>query len=146
MAEQTSGEITIDASPQQVIDVITDFEAYPEWAGMVKTVEVKEKDDQGRGKVVRFEASAVGLSGWYELSYDFSAGEGGVSWDFVDGSPIKDLAGVYELRPEGGGTHVTYRASVDPGVPMIGFMKRKVEGMIINTALKGLKKRVESLG
>ncbi len=145
MAEQTSGEITIEATPQQILDVIADFEAYPEWAGMVKSVQVKEKDDQGRGKIVRFEASAVGLSGWYELDYDYSAGESGVSWGFVDGSPIKDLAGAYELAPAGEATHVTYRATVDPGVPMIGFMKRKVEGMIINTALKGLKKRVESL-
>jgi hypothetical protein len=112
---------------------------------MVKKVDVKETDEQGRGTTVRFEASAVGLSGWYELGYDYSAGEKGVSWRFIDGSPIKDLAGEYLLEQNGDQTLVTYRANVDPGIPMIGFMKRKVEGMIINTALKGLKNRVESL-
>ena len=145
MADKTEGEITIGATPEAVLDVICDFEAYPEWAGMVKSVDVKERDDVGRGTLVRFEASAVGLTGWYELAYDYSGGTGGVTWTFVDGSPIKDLAGEYVLDGQGDSTHVTYRASVDPGVPMIGFMKRKVEGMIINTALKGLKKRVESL-
>jgi hypothetical protein len=35
---------------------------------------------------------------------------------------------------------------VEPGIPMIGFMKRKMEKQVIDIALKGLKKRVESLG
>ena len=31
-------------------------------------------------------------------------------------------------------------------IPMIGMMKRRIEKTIIDTALKGLKKRVEALG
>ena len=41
-------------------------------------------------------------------------------------------------------TEVVYQASVEPGIPMIGFMKRKIQGQVIDIALKGLKKRVES--
>ena len=37
-----------------------------------------------------------------------------------------------------------YRLSVDIKLPMIGMMKRKAEKIIVDTALKGLKKRVES--
>ncbi|HEX9712105.1 MAG TPA: SRPBCC family protein [Actinomycetota bacterium] len=145
MAEQTEGTITIDASPAAVMGAIADFEAYPEWAQGVKKTEILETDGEGRGKRVRFEVSAVGLSGWYVLSYDYEPGDQGVSWTFEDGSPIKNLEGSYGLTPDGDATDVVYRAVVDPGVPMIGFMKRKVEKMVIDTALKGLKKRVESL-
>ena len=42
-------------------------------------------------------------------------------------------------------TTVTYRLAVDVKVPMLGMLKRKAEKVIIDTALKGLKKRVESL-
>ena len=42
-------------------------------------------------------------------------------------------------------TEVTYRLAVDISIPMIGMLKRKAEKVIIDTALKGLKKRVESL-
>ena len=145
MAERTEGAIDIAASPETVLGVIVDFEAYPQWATGVKNIEVLEKDAAGRGLVVRFEVTAVGMSGWYILNYDHSAGDAGVSWTFQQGSPFKDLQGEYGLAPTDAGTHVTYRAAVEPGIPMIGFMKRQVAKMAIDTALKGLKKRVESL-
>ena len=44
-----------------------------------------------------------------------------------------------------GGTEVVYKLAVDLSIPMIGMLKRKAEKVIIDTALKNLKKRVESL-
>jgi hypothetical protein len=35
MADRTESSIVIDAPPGEVLDVIADFEAYPEWAGEV---------------------------------------------------------------------------------------------------------------
>ena len=144
MAEKTEGTITIDASPADVMAVLTDYDAYPEWASGMKAAEIQEKDDAGRGTKVRFEVSMAGLSGWYILSYSYLPDDAGMSWEFVEGSPLKDLQGSYDLTADGGGTNVVYKASVDPGVPMIGFLKRKVEKTVVDTALKGLKKRVES--
>ena len=57
-----------------------------------------------------------------------------------------ELDGSYVLRAQGAGsTEVTYRLAAELGIPMIGMLKRKAEKVIIDTALKGLKKRVESL-
>jgi hypothetical protein len=39
---------------------------------------------------------------------------------------------------------VTYSLAVDLNIPMIGMLRRKAEKVIIDTALKGLKRRVES--
>ena len=59
---------------------------------------------------------------------------------------LKGMDGAYELEPLGdGSTGVTYRLAVSISIPMIGMLKRKAEKVIIDTALKGLKKRVESL-
>jgi len=143
MAERTQGEITIAADPRAIMDVIADFEAYPEWASSVKKSAILERDAEGRGQKVRFEVSMLGLSGWYELMYSYE-GDTGISWTFVDGSPIKNLEGEYALSGADGSTKVIYRASVEPGIPMMGFMKRKMESQVIDIALKGLKKRVES--
>ena len=145
MAERTQGEITIAADPRAIMDVIADFEAYPDWASSVKKSEILERDAEGRGQKVRFEVSMLGLSGWYELTYSYEPGDAGISWTFVDGSPIKNLEGEYALSGSSGSTKVVYRASVEPGIPMMGFMKRKMESQVIDIALKGLKKRVESL-
>ena len=145
MAERTEGKITIAADPSAVMAVIADFDAYPQWAGSVKKVEIKERDADGRGQTVRFDVSLLGLSGWYELTYAYLPDDAGVGWSFVDGSPIKNLEGEYAITGADGETEVVYRATVEPGIPMMGFMKRKMEQQVIDIALKGLKKRVESL-
>ena len=59
---------------------------------------------------------------------------------------LKMLDGAYTLRDLGdGSTEVTYRLSLDVSIPLIGMLKRKGEKILIDTALKGLKQRVESL-
>ena len=39
---------------------------------------------------------------------------------------------------------MTYELAVDVRIPMIGMVKRKAEKRIIDSALKGLKRHVES--
>ena len=77
MAERTQGVITIAAEPRAIMDVIADFEAYPEWASGVKKSDVQERDAEGRGQKVRFEVSMLGLSGWYELTYAYKPDDAG---------------------------------------------------------------------
>jgi len=47
------------------------------------------------------------------------------------------------LAPAGDATTVTYTLSVELNIPMIGMLRRKAEKIIIDTALKELKRRVE---
>jgi hypothetical protein len=42
-----------------------------------------------------------------------------------------------------GHTEVTYHLALDVKIPLLGMIKRKAEKVIIDTALKELKKRVE---
>jgi len=145
MAEQTTSSIVIDATPAQVMEVIADFEAYPEWAQGMKRVEVLESGPEGRALEVHFELEAAPIKDSYTLGYDWH-GDSAVRWNLVEGKMLKAMQGAYELRPSGSGTDVTYRLAVDLSIPMIGMLRRKAEKVIIDTALKGLKKRVESLG
>ena len=144
MAERTEGTIRIEASPAEVMAVIADFESYPDWSGEIRKTEVLETDRQGRGKRVAFEISAGPINAAYKLDYVYHDDDGGMEWTFVEGSPLRNLEGEYLLEQDGQGTTVRYRLTVDPGIPMMGFMKRQAEKKIIDTALKGLKKRVES--
>ena len=47
------------------------------------------------------------------------------------------------LEPNGAATKVTYRLAVELAIPLIGVIKRKAEKVIMDTALKELKRRVE---
>ena len=118
MAERTESSITIEAAPADVMAVIADFAAYPEWTGAVKEADVRSSASNGRAKEV-----------WFKLE---------------DANILKTMDGAYLLADNGDGTTtVTYQLVVDVKMPLLGMMKRKAEKVIIDTALKELKKRVE---
>jgi ribosome-associated toxin RatA of RatAB toxin-antitoxin module len=144
MAEQTSSSIVIEAAPGEVMEVIGDFEAYPEWAKGMQEVRVVEPGEDGWAKRVHFVLDVAPIKDEYTLAYDWD-GYDEVTWNLVEGNMLKALDGAYTLRDLGDGrTEVTYRLALDVSVPLIGMLKRKGEKILIDTALKGLKKRVES--
>ena len=145
MAEQTTSVIVVDAPASEVMAVIADFPAYPEWAQGMQHAEVLETDSEGRGTKVAFELEAAPIKDSYTLSYVWK-GDREVTWGLLEGRMLKAMEGAYVLRPSGGATEVTYRLAVELSIPMIGMLRRKAEKIIIDAALKGLKKRVESHG
>jgi carbon monoxide dehydrogenase subunit G len=142
MADQASSSITISADKAAIMAVIADFESYPEWASMIKRVTVDETGPGGRGTQVTFVLDAGVLKDEYTLAYDWH-GDDRVDWHLVKGKALKAQTGSYILEDDGGSTEVTYKLSVDLHIPMLGMFKRKAEKVIMDTALKGLKKRVE---
>ncbi|MBT2377074.1 cyclase [Streptomyces sp. CB00316] len=146
MAEHTSSSITIEAAPADVMSVIADFARYPEWTGEVKEAEVLATDDQGRAEQVRLVLDAGAIKDDHVLKYTW-LGDKEVSWTLVKSQMLRSLDGTYALAPMAGGvrTEVTYRLAVDVKIPLLGMIKRKAEKVIIDRALAGLKKRVESM-
>jgi len=147
MAEHTSSNITIDAAPAAVMGVISDFARYPEWTDEVKEAEVLSQDEAGRAEQVRLLLDAGAIKDEHTLAYEWT-GEHEVRWSLVKSQMLRALDGVYRLTPLAGGerTEVTYQLTVDVKIPMLGMIKRKAEKVIIDRALSGLKKRVESGG
>ena len=150
MADRTESSILIAAAPGAILDVIADFDRYPEWAGEVKKLAVISEDGDGWADQVEFTLSAGAIKDTYVLEYDWDVavnGTGVVSWHLVSGVVLKAMNGSYTLEDttadNGTETAVSYRLSVDVKIPMLGILKRKAEKVIIDTALKELKKRVE---
>lgn len=143
MAEQSTQSIVINASPSAIMAVIADFPAYPEWSRELTSVEVLSDSGDGRAKQVRFGLDAGMLKDEYTLEYSWAADGNSVDWHLVSGQMQKSQEGRYALREIDGGTEVTYTLTVDLSIPMIGMFKRKAEKVIMDTALKGLKRRVE---
>ncbi len=143
MADESTQSIVIDATPEEIVAVIADFDAYPEWANGVKRTEVLETGADGRAAQVKFNIDQGPIKDEYVLAYDeWSADR--ISWHLVRGQMQKSQEGAYVLSPRGGSTEVTYTLSVQLVVPMIGLFRRKAEKMIMDTALKELKRRVEN--
>lgn len=145
MPERSRQSITIAADPAAVMGVIADFESYPQWARQVKEAVITKPGPGGRPARVKLTVDAGVFRDTYELEYTWD-GDRSVSWTLVEGDMQKAQDGQYTLVADGAGTEVTYELTVDLTIPMLGMLKRKAEKVIMDTALKELKKRVESAG
>jgi ribosome-associated toxin RatA of RatAB toxin-antitoxin module len=144
MAEQASERIRIEAPPERCLAVVLDYEQYPAWAKDLKQVTILERDDEGRGREVEFRAAGLGQSFRYTLAYDNSALPDTLSWTLLDSDKLRRLDGTYRFEAEEGSTRVHYELTVEIAIPLPGLIKRRAAGMIMGTALKELKKAVES--
>jgi uncharacterized membrane protein len=144
MADQSTQSIEVDAPPERVMAVIADFPSYPEWARQVRETEVLAEDKAGRPRQVRLTLDAGPIKDVYTLEYDWAPDGRAVNWHLVKGQMQKAQDGRYELETIAGDrTRVTYTLAVELMLPMIGLLRRKAEKMVMDTALKELKRRVE---
>ena len=145
MADRTSSSITVAAGRPAVMGVIADFGAYPDWATGVRSAQILDSQPDGRAQRVRFGLDAGVIRDSYVLAYAWD-GDAAVRWELAEqGSMVTEMSGAYLLADEGTGTRVSYELSVGTRVPMLGMLKRRAEKTIIDTALKGLKSRAESV-
>jgi len=143
MGDRTEGTIEVEAPASEVMEVIADFAAYPEWSD-VEAAEVVEKGEDGRAAKVAFRVSQMGFDAEYTLAYDYAPDDGGMSWTTVEASgALKDVQGEYVLEGSGDTTRVTYRMSAELSMPVPGLLRRQGEKRVVKTALEGLKRRVE---
>lgn len=144
MTEQASASIGINATPARIIEVIADFESYPQWAGYITAAEVVSRDADGRPEDVHFALDAGVVKADYTLRYTWHESDqhASVKWTLQSGS-LKRNDGSYDVRSTDNASEVVYSLAVDLGVPMLGLFRRKAEKVIMDTALTELKRRVE---
>ncbi|WBB75257.1 SRPBCC family protein [Micromonospora sp. WMMD1128] len=148
MADSSTQSITIGASPDRVAAVICDFPRYPEWTEAVRAAEVVEEYEDGYASQVRFTLDAGVLADEYVLAYEYAEDISRIEWHLVAPSKMqRSQHGSYDLvgNPDGT-TTVTYTLEVELSVGMLGMFRRKAEKMIMDAALKQLKRRVETPG
>jgi ribosome-associated toxin RatA of RatAB toxin-antitoxin module len=145
MADSSTQSIVIAAAPERVTAVICDFPRYPEWAEAMKRVEVVEEYEDGYASQVRFVLDAGVIADEYTLAYEYADDISRIEWHLVAPSKVqKAQKGSYDIADNGDGTTtVTYTLEVDLSIGMLGMFRRKAEKMIMETALKELKRRVE---
>ena len=140
-AEQS---LVINAPPAACFDAIVDFESYPDWQDAVISAEVLDHYDHGLGRRVQLRVDAKFREVVYTLHYQYERPER-LWWDFVEGDGVEHIDGEYVFEPLDGGrrTRATYRLGVDPGVPVPGFIFRKLNDGVMRRSIKDTKAEVE---
>lgn len=141
MGERVSDSVTIRATRSQILDVVLDLEAYPQWAEGMRDVQVTERDDQGRPVLARFVVDARVAEIDYVLRYHHDDED--LTWNLERGEVVRQLDGRYRFDERDGVTHVEYLLEVDVGLPVPRFLKKRAAKVILDTGLRGLKERVE---
>jgi hypothetical protein len=140
MAVTKSRHVVIEATPDEISDVLFDIESLTEWSSAHQKVEVLERDDQGHPSKSRQVAKIVGITDEQVLEY--SVHDDGVSWTLVSSKQQRAQDARYTLTPDGDSTRVDFKLTVDPIVPVPGFLIKKGAKGLMETATEGLRKRV----
>lgn len=134
--------LTIAAPAQTVFDTLVDYESMPDWQSTVRSVEVEESDERGRGVVVRWEIDAKLRSVAYRLRYVYDEPTR-IGSEYIDGD-VRSVDGEYLLDERGDGTtEVTFALAIDPGMFVPGRVRRMLSDQVMRRSLEDLKARVE---
>jgi ribosome-associated toxin RatA of RatAB toxin-antitoxin module len=143
VTQRATESITVNAAPEDIFAVVTDFEHYADWVSDLKRIEVLTRDDHGRSLEVEFRAAAFGRSTTYTLRYDYTKAPGELSWRQVRGDLTETLNGRYRFEADGDETKVTYDLEVELLVPIPTFIKSRAAYRIQTQALRELKAQAE---
>ncbi|CAN5395033.1 SRPBCC family protein [soil metagenome] len=140
MATSDSREVVVEATPEEILDVIADVESTPSWSPQYQKAEILESYPDGRPKQVKMTVKAAGLTDEQVIEYTWS--DSVVSWTLVSSGQLKAQDAVYTLTPDGDKTRVKFDMKIDLSVPLPGFiLKRTLKGGM-ETATDGLRKQV----
>ncbi len=140
MAITDSREVVIDATPDEIMDVLFDLESLTEWSSFHKKVEILERDDEGHPSKSRQTVKIVGVSD--EQVLDYSVHDDGVGWTLESSKQQRAQEGRYTLTPDGDSTRVRFDLTVDLSAPVPGFLVKRGTKGLMETATDGLRKRV----
>ena len=143
MTTKDSREVVIDATPQQILDVIADVEATPTWSPQYQSAEILESYDNGRPKRVKMTIKAAGMTDEQVVEYTWA--EDSVRWTLVSAGQLKAQDAGYTLTQDGDKTKVKFDIAIDLAVPLPGFiLKRSMKGGL-ESATDGLRKQVHKV-
>jgi ribosome-associated toxin RatA of RatAB toxin-antitoxin module len=143
MATSDSREVEIEATPEEILDVIADVEATPTWSPQYQRAEILESYPGGRPKQVKMTVKAAGMTDEQVIEYTWTDNK--VSWTLVSAGQLKAQDASYTLTPVGDKTKVKFDMAIDLSVPLPGFLLKRTMKGGMETATDGLRKQVLKL-
>ena len=90
--------MVIEASPYEILDVVADVEAMPEWSSLHQSAEVLERDATVVRGAPAVKVKTAGVTDEIVLAYTWS--DDGVTWTQESGKASRNQEGGYTLTPQ----------------------------------------------
>jgi len=141
-ADSATRSVEVASPPADVLAVLRDVEAQPEWIPEILEAELLEVyEDGGLPATARFKASAAVGTDEYTLSYEHL--DDAMAWTMVEGRLQTGQEGRYTLAElEPGRTRVTYELTIHHHLPLPGFVRQRVINGLVESTLQGLERRL----
>lgn len=143
MAVSDTREVVIEATPEEILDVIADVESAHTWSPQYQSAEILETYKDGRPKRVKMKVKAAGMTD--DMLVEYSWGDNTAGWTLVESGQLKAQNASYTLVPAGDKTKVRFELEVDPAIPLPGFLLKRTLKGAMETATDGLRKQVLKL-
>lgn len=137
-AVSVSASVMIGAPLDRVLAVLRDLPAQVEWFPGCKASTVVRTDESGLPARARQVNDVTVAQDEFELDYDHT--DTSMAWQLVAPSMAqKDASGSWTLVSRGPETEATLALSIEPSLPLPGFLARKALGDTAKGAVRGLK-------
>ena len=141
--DEARATIEVGVAQDRVLTVLRDVESQTEWVPEIHAAEVLTRNADGSPATARFKASTPVGSDEYTLAYVHR--DDGLSWSLVTGRLQSGQDAGYHLRRVASErTEVTFELRITHGLPLPGFIRRRVVRGLVNGTLTGLAQYVES--
>ncbi|MDQ2637302.1 MAG: SRPBCC family protein [Actinomycetota bacterium] len=140
MATSDSREVVIEASPDEILDVIADVESTPTWSSQYQSAQVLEFYEDGRPRRVKMKVKSAGITDEQVVEYTWT--DTSASWTLISAGQLKAQDAKYTLTPDGDKTKVRFDISIDLSVPLPGLVLKRAMKGAMETATDGLRKQV----
>lgn len=135
-------KITINATPRQCFDVISDFSHYPKFLDDLKKVTISKK--KGNECLVTYHLMVV-KEIVYTLRTTVDPKKMRIEWAFVEGDYMRDNHGFWELKEiKKGQTVATYHIDIQFGFLVPGFVTKMLTEQHLPKMLKAFKEKIEA--
>lgn len=141
---QASRSIVVDVTPDELFDVIMDFEKYPEFLPEVKKAKVEA--GQGSIKEVTYNVDIKAKVITYTLRHTADR-PSKLSWTMIKGEMMKGNDGSWTLKagPKPGTTEATYTIDLKLSSLVPGFIEKALAEQSLPGLLQNFKSRAEKL-
>jgi Polyketide cyclase / dehydrase and lipid transport len=140
--DTASRSIEVAAPLDRVLTTLRDVGSQARWVPEIRESEVLSRNTDGSPATARFRASTPVGTDEYTLAYQHRGD--GLSWSLVEGKLQSAQDARYDLRQlDDDHTEVSFDLRITHGLPLPGFVRRRVLAGLVLSTLTGLKTHIE---
>ena len=140
-----SKTLEVNADATSILDIVADFESYPEWNDEVKAVYILARYDDGRPSQLRLDTVVQGHESTF-IQAVYYPGEGQIQTMLQQGDVFTKQDQLFSVVGMGPSTLLTVDLEVETSMAVPSLMVKKLAGDVLEHLATNLKNRAEHLG